>query len=33
MQTDTEDIRRAADHLELKVDYLLSGKEEGHSAE
>lgn len=32
-RTDTEDIRRAADHLELKVVYLLSGKEEEHGAE
>ena len=30
---DAEDVARAANHLELKVVYLLSGKEEEHGAE
>ncbi|MBQ9091270.1 MAG: insulinase family protein [Anaerotignum sp.] len=32
-RTDTEDIIRAVNHLELKVVYLLRGKEEEHGAE
>lgn len=32
-RTDAEDIMRAANHLELRVVYLLSGKEENHGAE
>ncbi|WP_458407417.1 EF-P 5-aminopentanol modification-associated protein YfmF [Anaerotignum sp.] len=32
-RTDEEDIIRAANHLELKVVYLLSGKEEEHGEE
>ena len=32
-RTGVEDIIRAANHLELKVVYLLSGKEENHGAE
>ena len=32
-RTDAEDIRRAANHLELRVVYLLSGKEEEHGTE
>ena len=32
-RTSVEDIIRAANHLELKVVYLLSGKEENHGAE
>lgn len=31
--TEAEDILRAAEHLELKVVYLLSGKEEEHGTE
>ena len=32
-RTGVEDIIRAANHLELKVVYLLSGKEENHGTE